>query len=292
MIILQNGLVFAGVILLVAALFPVRRLILQLPPGHLRRSWYVLTALILCFIAGYVGYSVTRINSYGGPLDLVVPVIFFLGAYFVFQVNSLSFRTALDGKRLAILEQENIMDPIMGIYNRRHLERRLKEEVMRAQRFNLPLTLLLLDIDNFKQINDSYGHQTGDRVLGCVGECIQKTVRITDIVARYGGDEILVIAPNTDVPSAGELAERLRHAVGDSLAPAEVYTRGLKIRCEVSIGVAGLGQGITDSLALLSDVDEAMYRAKREGRNRVVIGAKGVPHHEESPIPGGLTLPE
>jgi len=292
MIILQNGLAFAGVCLLVAALFPVRRLILQLPPGRLRRSWYVLTALILCFIAGYIGYSVTRISSYGGPLDLVVPVMFFLGGCFVFQVNSLSFRTALDGRRLAILEQENIMDPVMGIFNRRYLERRLKEEVMRAQRFNLPLTLLLLDIDNFKEINDKYGHQAGDSVLGSVGECIQKTVRITDIVARYGGDEILVIAPNTDVPSAGELAERLRQAVGNSPVPVEVRTRGLKVRCEVSVGVAGLDRGVTDSLALLSDVDEAMYRAKREGRNRVVIGAKAVPPRDESPIPGGLTQPE
>ncbi len=150
MIILQNGLVLTGVFLLIAALFPVRRLIVQLPPGRLRRNWYVLTALILCFIAGYIGYGALHMNSYGGPLDLVVPVIFFLGAYFVLLVNSLSFRTALDGKRLAVLEQENIMDPVMGIYNRRHLERRLKEEVMRAQRFCLPLTLLLLDIDNFK----------------------------------------------------------------------------------------------------------------------------------------------
>ncbi len=291
MIILQNGLVFTGVFLLVAALFPVRRLILQLPPGRLRRSWYVLTALILCFIAGYIGYGIMHMDRYAGPLDLVVPVTFLLGACFIFLVNSLSFRTAVDGRRLAILEQENIMDPIMGIYNRRHLERRLKEEVMRAQRFNLPLTLLLLDIDNFKEINDNYGHQTGDRVLGCVGECIQKTVRTSDIVARYGGDEILVIAPNTDAPSGGELAERLRQAVAGSLAPAGEGTMGVKVRCEVSVGVAGLDQGITDCLALLSEVDEAMYRAKREGRNRVVIGAKGVPR-EDSPVSDGLALSE
>jgi diguanylate cyclase (GGDEF)-like protein len=278
MIYLQGGLVFGGVCLLIAAMVPLSRLIMQLPPGRLRRNWYLLAVLVLCFISGYSTYGIMHLDSAGGPLDFVVPVIFFLGACFVLMVNFLSFRTALDSKRLAALEEESITDPVMGIYNRRHLERRLKEEVMRAQRFGLPLALLLLDMDNFKRINDNYGHQAGDGVLACVGECIQKTVRATDIVARYGGDEILVIAPNTDVLAAADLAERLRKAVGDSLTRPGASSLARIVRCEASIGVAGLNPGISDSVELLSDVDEALYRAKREGRNRVFIKGKGAPY--------------
>jgi diguanylate cyclase (GGDEF)-like protein len=276
MIHLQNGLVLGGICLLAAAMIPVSRLIMQLPPGRLRQSWHVLTILILCFIAGCIGYGVMHAHRHSNPLDLAVPVIFFLGACFVLLVNFLSFRTASDSKRLAALEQESIMDPVMGIYNRRYLERRLREEVMRAQRFDLPLALLLLDIDNFERVNDHYGHQAGDGVLACVGGCIQKTVRATDIVARYGGDEILVIAPNTEVLAAAELGERLRQAVGDSLTPPGACTLGRIVKCEVSIGVAGLNPGVSDSVALLSDVDEALYRAKREGSNRVAVKGKGV----------------
>jgi diguanylate cyclase (GGDEF)-like protein len=277
MIYLQDGLVFSGVCLLVVAMVPLSRLIMQLPPGPLRRNWYFLAVLVLCFIVGYSAYGVMHLDSEGGPLNLVVPVIFFLGACFVLLVNFLSLKTALDSKRLVALEEESITDSVMGIYNRRHLERRLKEEVMRAQRFDLPLALLLLDIDNFKKVNDNYGHQAGDRVLACVGECIQRTVRATDIVARYGGDEILVIAPSTEVMAAAELAERLRQAVGEALTPPGACSLGRIVHCEVSIGVAGLNPGINDPVELLSDVDEALYRAKREGRNRVVVRGRGTP---------------
>ncbi len=277
MIILQNLLVFSTVCLLVSAMIPLGRLIMQLPPGRLRRSWFLLAVLVLLFITGNCIYGVKQMESEGGPLDFIVPVIFFLGACFVLTASSLSFQTALDSKRLAILEHESITDPIMGIYNRRHLEQRLGEEVKRAQRFGIPLALLLLDIDNFKEINDNYGHQAGDRVLACVGECIQRTVRTTDVVTRYGGDEILVIAPDVDVYSAAELAERLREAVGDALTSPGACTPGRTIRCEVSVGVAGLHPGIKDSLELLSDVDQALYQAKREGRNRVVVKSKGTP---------------
>jgi diguanylate cyclase (GGDEF)-like protein len=269
MTILQNGLIIAGLCLLFAALFPVKQLIGQLPPGRLRRGWWVLTTLIVCFIGGYVAYGIIRFGSRGGPLDLVVPAIFFLGACFVLLVIVLSAQTARDTGRIALLEHENTIDPLMGIYNRRHLERRLREEVVRAQRFGLPLSVLLVDVDRFKHINDTYGHRAGDLVLSSVAGRIAKTVRSTDIVARYGGDEILVIGPNTSLESASQLGERLRQATVESCCSSDGATEGHSISCTVSVGVAVLEPGIGDSLKLLSRVDEALYHAKQDGRNRV-----------------------
>lgn len=160
-----NWLLLAGGLVLVAALFPVGRLIRQLPAGNVRNRWRLLTLCMLFFIAGYVIYAVAHWDHCCTLFDLVVPTIFFIGAVFVEMVCSLALRTALDIKRICDLEQETITDPLMGIFNRRYLERRLKEEVGRAQRYKLPLAVLLLDVDFFKRINDTHGHLVGDLVL-------------------------------------------------------------------------------------------------------------------------------
>jgi diguanylate cyclase (GGDEF)-like protein len=272
MILLFNGLIAVGAAILTASLLPVTRLISQLPPGSMRRNWRILKALVFLFIAGYVGYALVEWKNRAGIADLFVPGIFFLGACFVFLVSRLSLQTALDIRRIAVMEHENITDPLMGIHNRRYLDRRLKEEVDRALRYKLPLSVLLLDIDHFKRINDTHGHPVGDRVLCALGKLIQNTVRNTDVVARYGGEEILVIATCTPPPPIPVFAERLRRTVEDSVLVApDALTGGKEIRATVSIGVASLGPEIRTLEALVQGADEALYRAKHEGRNRVVV---------------------
>ncbi len=269
---LANALVIAGAGLLVLALMPIRRLIAQLPAGPLRLRWYVLVTMIIFFIAGYIGYLGFHWGNRLEFYDLSVSAVFFLGACFVLLVGFLSLRTATDVRRLAVLEQESITDPLMGIYNRRYLDRRLEDEERRARRYNLPLSVLMIDIDHFKKINDTHGHHAGDLVLRALGQLITGTVRSTDIVARYGGEEIVVIAPNTPVGTAARLADRLRQAVeGATLAPNSVPGEKQAPRITVSIGVAYLGSGIHSARALMQNVDEALYRAKAEGRNRVVV---------------------
>src|SRR3990172_4102779 len=120
---IANGLVAAGIILQFLALKPVRRLITLLPPGRLRFSWYVLTALIIIFIIGYGVYIPAFWGGHERFSDLVVPAVFFLGACFVLLVNTLSLETSINIRRLRVFEQESITDPLMGIYNRRYLER-------------------------------------------------------------------------------------------------------------------------------------------------------------------------
>lgn len=270
---LANGLVIAGAALLIMGLVPIRRLIAQLPSSRLRHSWYVLTALIVFFIAGYFTYVVANWNDRVALPGLVVPGVFFLGGCFVALVNLLSLKTALDVRRLAILEQESITDPLMGIYNRRYLEPRLADEVARASRYRTPLSVLLIDVDRFKRVNDVHGHQAGDVVLKGLARLITKTVRVTDIVARYGGEEIIVLAPNTTVKTAERLAERLRAAIETVTFPVAAETGGENgaLHVTVSVGVTCFGPGALDARMLIRRADEALYQAKAAGRNRVMV---------------------
>lgn len=269
---IANWLVSVGGLLLVAALFSVGRLIRQLPDGSVRTRWQLLTLFMVFFLCGYFGYAVANWRQSSTAYDLVVPVIFFIGAVFVEMVCSLALRTAIDIKRISALEQETITDPLMNIFNRRYLERRLKEEVVRAQRYKLPLAVLMLDIDFFKRINDTHGHQAGDLVLQQLGHLLVEFVRETDIVARYGGEEMLVILPNTGIEAAALLAERLRQTVAEYVIVANGSgEKRIDIRMTVSIGVAGSSRQILDSPTLIAKADRALYQAKHAGRNRVVI---------------------
>ena len=271
---IANGLVVAGIILQLLALRPVRQLIALLPPGRLRFSWYVLTALIIIFIIGYGAYIPAFWGSHEKLSDLVVPAVFFLGACFVLLVNILSLETSRNVRRLRVFEQESITDPLTGIYNRRYLERRLTDEIARANRYGMPLSVLLIDIDHFKRVNDIYGHQVGDLVLEGMAQLIVATLRTTDIVARYGGEEIMVIAPSTPLKTAADLAERLRKVVENASfeVPVELNRDISALGVTVSIGVACFGQFARNMNDLIQNADKAMYRAKKEGRNRVVVG--------------------
>ncbi len=272
---IANGLVAAGIILQFLALKPVRRLIALLPPGRLRFSWYVLTALIFIFIIGYGAYIPAFWGSHEKLADLVVPAVFFLGACFVLLVNILSLETSRNVRRLIDFEQQSITDPLTGIYNRRYLERRLTDEISRASRYGMPLSVLLIDIDHFKHVNDIYGHQVGDLVLEGMAQLIATTLRTTDIVARYGGEEIMVIAPSTPMKTAADLAERLRKIVENASfeVPVELGCDISALGVTVSIGVASFGQHAKDMQDLIQNADKALYRAKSEGRNRVVTGS-------------------
>ncbi|MCX6998303.1 MAG: GGDEF domain-containing protein [Kiritimatiellaeota bacterium] len=286
-VIFLNGLVLAGAWLLIAALLPIRQLVARLPPGRMRRQWHVLGALILFFIAAYPIYLSSRWNNTPTLSDWVAAEVFFLAASFILQVNILALQTALDVRRLAILEQENIIDPLMGIFNRRYLDRQLALEAAEARRYHQPLAVLLLDLDQFKQINDTYGHLSGDTLLQRYGKLVVDTVRETDMVARYGGDELLVIAPNTALAAAVNLAERLRRAVESArLMPAGAAAPPPAGRITVSIGVACLGPAASSARSLIAGVDAALYRAKRTGRNRVVIGEPALPDAPAHPLPG------
>lgn len=166
------------------------------------------------------------------------------------------------------LQEMNVKDPLTGVYNRRYFESRLQEECARHQRHGRELSLLMLDIDFFKVINDTCGHQCGDRVLKAIAEEVARLARKTDCLARYGGEEFCCILPETCSGSALTLAERFRCAVESLVIP----DKDCGLRVTISAGVAGLRAGET-SEQVLKRADEALYKAKNGGRNQVVLGS-------------------
>ncbi len=273
--IVATVLVLAGVVTLAASLPPLRQIVTQLPTGRTLRTWYLQAAMTVLFIIGYVTYAALAWGRHVEASSLIVPVIFFFGACFVRMNFSLALRTALDVRRIALLEQESITDHLTGVYNRRYLQRRLLEEFERARRYELPLAVLLLDIDHFKRINDQHGHPTGDMALKHFGALCLNTARASDIVARYGGEELMVIAPHTGAAQAMLLAERLRQKVEEAVLVVETEpTRRQELRFTVSVGVAALTAADTNCNALIENADHALYRAKAEGRNRVAIASR------------------
>lgn len=176
--------------------------------------------------------------------------------------------SALDNVRLyAKLERAATTDDLTGLANRRSFQEVLEKEVARAGRYGHSLSLLMLDIDHFKEVNDSYGHTVGDEVLRRLGKVLRTDLRNIDLPARYGGEEFAVIMPHTPKPYAGSVAERLRMNVEESNL---FHTDRLRT-VTVSIGVAAYPVDATDVDSLIDAADNALYQAKREGRNRVVI---------------------
>lgn len=155
-------------------------------------------------------------------------------------------------------------DPLTGAANRNLLGRMLEQEVSLVRRHGGVLALLMVDVDHFKQVNDCFGHTTGDRSLVSVANCIAGCVRSSDTLFRYGGEEFCMLLPRTGARGAWRLAERVREAVRVLRIPAGSET----IRLTASVGVASLAPG-DDAADLLRKADAALYRAKRNGRNRV-----------------------
>ncbi|MEK6374171.1 MAG: GGDEF domain-containing protein [Acidobacteriota bacterium] len=159
-------------------------------------------------------------------------------------------------------------DDLTGIGNKRWLRRQLPQEVERARVYNLPLSLLMFDVDDFKEINDRYGHTVGDVVLSELCGAVRESLRPPDVFARFGGDEFAVILPHTDIEGARAVAGRILDRVREvAIAGDDEET----IRCSVSIGGADYRLG--DSAAdLLRRADERLYEAKRSGKNRCTVG--------------------
>ncbi|HAW91443.1 MULTISPECIES: GGDEF domain-containing protein [unclassified Arsukibacterium] len=168
-------------------------------------------------------------------------------------------------KRTAQLEKMATTDELTSLINRRETMRILDIEISRTIRQQTPLTIMMLDLDDFKAINDNFGHLSGDQTLKTVAECCNAQLRKTDFIGRIGGEEFLVILPDTAIVSASELAERIRHALEQQTSAQSslpLFT--------VSIGVAQCRRTDTPA-SLIQLADEALYRAKATGRNRVCL---------------------
>jgi len=161
----------------------------------------------------------------------------------------------------------SMTDSLTGLSNRRHFLQGVQREFHLAQRHQLPMALLILDVDHFKRVNDVYGHSMGDQVLVEISQCCTQVLRTTDLLARWGGEEFVVLLPNTHRDHAHQLAERVREAVAGL---AQLQANSETVRVTVSVGVACAEPGQTATLdVLVQTADRALYEAKRAGRNQV-----------------------
>jgi diguanylate cyclase (GGDEF)-like protein len=179
------------------------------------------------------------------------------------------------------VERQAVTDDLTGLANMRALTSILDRELERSRRFDTPLSLVMLDIDDFKRVNDSYGHQQGDEVLAQVAGVLRELSRDLDAPARYGGEELAVVLPQTDAEGAALLAERMREAV-EALQVLRVGGSE-SLRVTASFGVASVPDTAADRDSLIAAADAALYRAKRTGKNRVERALVLVPEPSSPP---------
>jgi len=165
-------------------------------------------------------------------------------------------------------EELSIIDDLTGAYNYRHFVRVLQEERKRAVRYQQPLSIIMTDIDWFKKLNDSYGHEVGNVVLAQLAGVIKQCVRDVDIFARYGGEEFVVILPQTPQAEASVIAERIRRRVADMVVDTRDAER---LKITISIGISSYPENGKSAEELVSIADQALYRAKDSGKNLVCI---------------------
>ena len=243
-----------------------------------RGQWLLVAGLLLEAVVLGVR-ALVAISTHSEATNILqssaLQTLTFLATFSVVLVSSVGFvfmsrdRADENNRVLAAL------DPLTGVANRRSLIAALDRDVARAQRMREPMALMMVDIDHFRDVNDQYGHPAGDRVLCSVVNVLRQRVRAQDLVGRYGGEEFMVLLPDTGLVGAQQLARALCKAVEESRCPADGVP-GPGIAVTVSIGVFGGRLESGDSWdMLIAAADRALYQAKNNGRNRVEV-ARGL----------------
>ena len=181
----------------------------------------------------------------------------------------------VDGRAQAVVVVGEDGDPLTGLYNRRYMEDMMERFVNISERSQRPLSVVMIDLDHFKRVNDEHGHAVGDQVLADVGRLLSESVRVIDVAGRYGGEELCVLLPNTPLDGALKFAETLRVKI----ATQAHHGAARALSVTASLGVGSFDHlKIADAESLLRQADDALYRAKHAGRNRVEGGASIAAH--------------
>jgi len=185
------------------------------------------------------------------------------------------FRWKTYSDRLREIRRQSIelaaTDPLTGLHNRRYLAAHLSRQITRSKETRKPCTVLILDIDHFKRINDTYGHQAGDEVLKALADSFKFNIRGIDLACRYGGEEFVIVMPETELAVAEKVAERLREAIAER--HFKTGEGKPEIPVTASIGIATLDPATDTAQSLIERADKALYEAKASGRNKVVVQA-------------------
>jgi len=260
--------VVAGIFLLVVSLRPTGTLKGQLK--HQSSGWKILYFLIIFFIAGYGLFIFTLVDSVITPPVLIVAVILFGGGAFVAIVTRMSINSIENEQRIAALERHRALhDELTNLPNRTLLHERIDQAIKFSDRDSQPLTILLMDLDRFKEINDTLGHHYGDVLLQLVAPRLRDSVRSSDTVARLGGDEFAVVLPGAGVDQAIGISDKIFNAIDK-----EFRVENHKISVGISIGIAIYPEHGKSSNELLQRADVAMYNAKRNDLHYSIYDSK------------------
>jgi len=232
---------------------------------------------VACFVIartnGLIGPIAVPVVGHFSFIEVSLLVMIATLIYGLFGAMPLLRQTHFDhivaSERAAELELAAVTDPLTGLYNRRYFEDGLKEYMREFEDADAPLALLTLDLDHFKQVNDNFGHDSGDKVLVELSKGLKRLTRKHDIVARTGGEEFCIVAPFTEIEQVKPFAQRICKMV----ANLEIDVGDVILQPTISIGVATTTEGFKTSKQLLKASDQQLYKAKNEGRNRVCMMA-------------------
>lgn len=227
----------------------------------------VLQSLCICVII-YIIIHTFRDKIYNA---LNILIAFLSGALFFALITCIEYynRYMQLSKSIDKVKRQSLTDNLTDLYNRSYLEPFLERELEHAKKKNQMLSVIMVDMDHFKHINDTYGHIVGDHVLTIFAQVILKCIRKTDVIARYGGDEFVVVLPNTDTETAKFIAERIRHDVSEMYIPPIEGVVIPSIHCSVGVSTYPVHCDSRNSLIYTSDL--ALYMAKRSGRNCIRV---------------------
>jgi len=235
----------------------------------LGKAMTVLEVLLIASCHIYTGYQQFSSDIFSAQTFTVL-IAKFSPFLLVAAVTAMLASDILAAKRkIALLSQT---DELTGLLNMRAFNNILKREIARAMRYSQPLTLVMIDVDGLKQVNDLYGHSTGNRLVQAVAHALQHCIRVSDVLARYGGDEYVILMTHTGLDNARACAERIRSTITNTALNAN----GRYIGVTASIGLASFPEGVDEPAAVLDKADVALYCSKQCGRNRVTSYVTGL----------------
>ena len=238
--------------------------------GKVRYNWQMFAYLIIALIVGFAIFMFLLIADQISLTSLTIPKLAFAGSAFMLLLCFLTYQIAGNIRDAIAMEQASIIDPILDIYNRRYFDRRIDEETQRSRQYKLPLSLILLELDEFNKIIDSYGKLVGDVVLRKVSDFIVSTVRSSDIVARFDDSKLIIGTTQTEEDMAVTLADRLRAEIEKLEAlPSGEKQGSSAMHVTASVGVACVLDSISDGLELTNMAERALAQANVNGQNKV-----------------------